>query len=216
MSLSSSLLSPESALRFPSSLGKEQSKCRGRAAVFMGAALSSARHLPVHSGHGGIMQSSPHCQPGPRLPIGGCLWAERVWGCSKYHSYPEFNQGTQASFCRAGDGSEFCPGSPFSPVPRKRSEMSPICFLFECKVSHTLEKTWAGDSPSCFGGKVVEFVLGCTSSFGECRSPRYKPTCLNLFRTGENTVCCFSSVCKQFAMLLPCRKMIAANYKWCF
>lgn len=65
MSLSSSLLSPESALRFPSSLGKGQSKCWGRAAVSVGAELPTMRHLLSCHRNGGITQSHSSCKAAP-------------------------------------------------------------------------------------------------------------------------------------------------------
>lgn len=134
MSLSSSLLSPESALRFPSSPGKGQSKCRGRAAAFMGAELSSARCLPVCNGHGGITQSPPQLPAWPQhwqVANLGFFSAECVWGHNKHHSYLAFNHGIQAvSAGQEEMGLNFVPSASLSYFPEDKHTMKRFLFAF--------------------------------------------------------------------------------------
>jgi len=144
MIVSSSLLSPESALRFPSSLGRGQSKCRGRTATFMGAELSFARCLHIHNRHGDITQSHP------QLPAWPQHWQVANGEFFEQKGVGE-TSGTTPTLCStkaskqlsAGQemGLNFVLAALFSNFPRGQAhhETFPICFLFQCNVPHILE-----------------------------------------------------------------------------
>lgn len=142
MSLSSLLLSPESALRFPSSLGKGRSKCWGRAAAFVGAELPAKRHLLNSHRHGGITQSYPSCKPGPstdRLQIWEFFEQKGFGDTRAAASLSSAMASKQLSARHKDTGLNIA-----LPVHFPTSldcGMPPIGFGFDCKVPHITDKT---------------------------------------------------------------------------
>lgn len=136
MSLSSSLLSPESALRFPSSPGKGQSKCRGRADTFVGAELSSARRcLPVRHGHGGTTQSHPQPPAQPQhwqIANGVFFLSRKGLGTQQVPPLRSTTAPKQLSAGQEETGLNFVLTASFPHFPRGHThhETFPICFLF--------------------------------------------------------------------------------------
>lgn len=175
--------------------GEGTEQAPGKGSRLRGGWASSSRCLPICNGHSGIMQSPPTPPAWPQrwqVANGGGFLSRKSLGTHQVPLQPCFQPWHPSSFLQGRrrwvwilSWQLLFPTSPEDKCTVKR-------FLFAFFLNITchiyLRKHEQGTVLHAPVGR-----LGCISLLGKYMCPLYKPTHLNLFKSGENTVCFFLS-----------------------